>query len=116
MPNPCGQPICRAFRLTVGEFELLGGERWTQGFRVRLGLLARKLHVELYGKPPNRVRTQIRPGWQGRAARSWRNKVCKYPCGILEEACRQLKAQSQLAITDKPITPTLPSALGHDHQ
>jgi hypothetical protein len=79
----CGQPICRAYQLTVGEFERLGGEPWTQSFRVRLGLLANKLYVELYGKRPSKVRSSTRP--------EWRNKVGKYPCGILEQAYELLK-------------------------
>jgi hypothetical protein len=81
----CGQPKCRAYLLTVHEFERLGGEPWTQGFRVRMGLLANKLYVELYGKPPRKVRTKLR---------RHRNKVGKYPCGLLEQAYRELEAQN----------------------
>jgi hypothetical protein len=39
-----------AYCLTVGEFERLGREPWTQSFRIRVGLLASKLYVELYGQ------------------------------------------------------------------
>jgi hypothetical protein len=59
--------------MTVSEFERLGGEPWTQSFRIRLGLLANKLYDELYGKKPRKVRSSTKP--------EWRNKVCKYPCG-----------------------------------
>jgi hypothetical protein len=76
-------PTCRAYHLTVSAFERLGGERWTQSFRVRLGLLANKRYAELYGKKPRKVRSSTTP--------NWRNKVCKYPCGILEQAYRELR-------------------------
>jgi hypothetical protein len=82
-PPLCGQPVCRAYQLTVAEFERLGGEPWTQGFRVRVGLLAKKLYVEIYGNGPRKVRSTTKPGW--------RNKVGKYPCGVLEQAYEALK-------------------------
>jgi hypothetical protein len=44
-----------------------------------------KLYVELYGKEPKKVRSSTKP--------AWRNKVGKYPCGILEQAYRELKAE-----------------------
>jgi hypothetical protein len=47
MGQACGDRTCRAYLLTVSEFEGLGGEAWTQSFRVRLGLLANKLYAEL---------------------------------------------------------------------
>jgi hypothetical protein len=83
MTKPCGDPNCRAYRLTVSEFERLGEEAWTQSFRIRLGLLANKLHVDLYGKKAPLVRSSMKP--------FWRNKVGTYPCGILEQAYRVLK-------------------------
>ena len=56
MPNElCGQPKCRAYRLTVSEFERLGGVLWSQSFRSRLGLLAKKRYIELYGKEPREL-------------------------------------------------------------
>jgi hypothetical protein len=70
----------------VSEFEGLGGEAWTQSFRVRLGLLANKLYAELYGQKPTKVRSSTRP--------QWRNLVGKYPCGILEQAYKELKRDS----------------------
>ncbi len=72
---PCGQPICRAYSLTVAEFERLGGEPWTQSFRIRVGLLAAKLYVQLYGKEPKKVRGSTKPGW--------RNKVSRIPVASL---------------------------------
>jgi hypothetical protein len=82
----CGEQTCRAYLLTVSEFERLGGEAWTQSFRIRLGLLANKLYAELYGKKPKKVRSSTRP--------QWRNLVGKYPCGILERAYKELKSES----------------------
>jgi hypothetical protein len=86
MDPSCGDRTCRAYRLTVTEFERLGGEAWTQSFRIRLGLLANKLYAELYGKKPEKVRSNIPP--------NWRNIVCKYPCGILEQAYKELKSEN----------------------
>jgi hypothetical protein len=51
-----------------------------------LGLLASKFYIELYGKKPRKVRSRTAP--------EWRNKVCKYPCGILEQAYRELKGKA----------------------
>ena len=82
-PKACGHMNCRAYYLTLTEFEQLGGEPWTHSFRVRVALRARKLYSELYGKPPGKVRSKTWP--------QYRNKVGKYPCGILEQAYRQLK-------------------------
>jgi hypothetical protein len=81
----CGKQTCRAYHLTVSEFERLGGEAWSQSFRIRLGLLANTLYAELYGKKPRKVRSSTRP--------KWRNKVGKYPCGILEQAYKELKSE-----------------------
>jgi hypothetical protein len=83
----CGQSLCRAYHLTVREFERLGGVRWKQSFRIRLGRLANKLYSEIYGKPAKKVRSRT----------AWRNKVGKYPCGILEQAYRELRGQAAVA-------------------
>lgn len=83
----CGNSRCRAYRLTVGEFERLGGEPWRHSLRIRVGLRATKLYAEIYGKKPKQVRSKIWP--------QYRNKVGKYPCGILELAykeCRNVDA------------------------
>jgi hypothetical protein len=85
MAPACGDRTCRAYRLTVSEFERLGGEAWTQSFRIRLGLLANKLYADLYGKKPEKVRSSTKP--------DWRNMVGQYPCGILEQAYRELKRE-----------------------
>ena len=59
--------------------------RGRKSFRIRLGLLVNKLYAELYGKKPRKVRSSTKP--------KWRNNVCQYPCGILEQAYRELKAE-----------------------
>jgi hypothetical protein len=69
----------------VSEFQRLGGEEWTQSFRVRLGLLANKLYAEVYGQKPPKVRASTKP--------EWRNLVGKYPCGILEQAYKEMKSE-----------------------
>jgi hypothetical protein len=87
MPKlPCGDARCRAYKLTIYEFALLGGEPLTQGFRVRLGHRAAQLSREIYGREPRKVRDNI---WAGH-----RNIVRKYPCGILEQAYRELKSET----------------------
>jgi hypothetical protein len=86
----CGLP-CKAYQLTVSEFERLSGETWTQSFRVRLGLLANKMYVEIYGRKPRKVRSSAVP--------KWRNMVGKYPCGVLEQAYRKLKEHAEVVAT-----------------
>jgi hypothetical protein len=85
---PCGQTICRAFKLTVREFEALGGEAYTQSFRVRLIRRATNLHRQIYRKAPEKVCDKI---WVGTRERPWRNYLNTYPCGIREQAYRELK-------------------------
>jgi hypothetical protein len=78
--------------MTLREFGRLGGETWDMAFRSKLGKTASKLYREIYGKDPP----------QRRASRDWRNKVAKYPCGILEQAYRQLTAESQSSAGTAP--------------
>jgi hypothetical protein len=98
----CRQEKCRAYRLTVNEFERLGGERWTHSFRIRLGLLAQTLYFQIYGKKARKVRSSTVP--------RWRNKVGKYPCGILEQAYRKLsgegETQGQIAMDNQENSQT----------
>jgi hypothetical protein len=83
--GPCGEVLCRRHTLTLREFGRLGGEKWGPSFSSKLGKAASKLYREIYGKEPP----------TGRSDRDWRNKVAKYPCGILEQAYRQLTAERQ---------------------
>jgi hypothetical protein len=80
--------------LSVREFAYLNGERWTQSFRSRLGLRARKLYKDLYGKNAKLKR--------GHA--TFRNRVGKYPCGMLELALRTLRAEEAAAATVSAAT------------
>ena len=85
MPKePCGSFRCRRYFMTLREFGRLGGEKWSPSFASKLGKAASKLYREIYGKDPP----------QKRASRDWRNKVGKYPCGILEQAYRKLTASN----------------------
>ena len=80
---PCGTVKCRRFPMTLREFGELTGEVWDQSFRARLGKAASKLYREIYGKDPAKNRSRM----------AWRNTVGVYPCGVLEQAYRQLKAE-----------------------
>jgi hypothetical protein len=83
MAEDCNRPYCRAYHLTVREFCRLGGEDWSQSFVVRLGQRASAIYRSIYGKDPN----------QKRKSAGWRNKVGYYPCGVLEQAYRELKGE-----------------------
>jgi hypothetical protein len=54
-------------------------------FIIRVRKRARKLHQEILGKAPKKVRAATKGGY--------RNKVGKYPCGILEQAYRQVREE-----------------------
>jgi hypothetical protein len=69
--------------MVVREFRLLRGEIWDFSFSSRLGKAASKLYREIYGKSPNRR-------WSKPAHR---NFVTRFPCGIIEQAYRQLIEQ-----------------------
>src|SRR5437867_1980588 len=95
---PCSQ-YCRAYQLTLREFERLGGKRWEQSFRVRLGVRANKLYLETYGETANKVRPSAKSGWG--------NKVGKYPCGILEQAYREVTRGRQPPSRGSLVTPRM---------
>jgi len=69
--------------MVVREFRLLRGEIWDFSFSSRLGKAASKLYREIYGKSPNRRRSKP----------AHRNFVTRFPCGIIEQAYRQLIEQ-----------------------
>jgi hypothetical protein len=90
MPKePCGSYRCRRYFMTLREFGRLGGQKWSPGFASKLGKAASKLYREIYGEDPP----------QKRAHRDWRNKVGKYPCGILDQAYRKLTASDEKSDT-----------------
>lgn len=73
----------RAYYVCTSEFEKLVGQVWTDSFRRRIGIRARDLYMAAYrGKKPPQKRTT--------SHQAYRNKVNTYPCGILEQAYRQL--------------------------
>jgi hypothetical protein len=85
-----GKPICRAFRLTLREFERLSGEHWSQSFRIRLAQRARKIYGEIYTiQKLLKERAKMRYG-----------EVPKYPFGILEHSYKALIAEG-VRITDQ---------------
>jgi hypothetical protein len=60
-------------------------EQWDHSFLVRVEKRARELHLEILGKEPKKQRPSTIGGY--------RNKVGMYPCGILEQAYRQVRAK-----------------------
>jgi hypothetical protein len=78
----CGDSKCGRYSMTLAEFRRLRGEVWGPGFNSRLGKAATKLCRELYGKVPPARRYRI----------AGRNKVPAYPCGVIEQAYRNLRA------------------------
>ena len=69
--------------MVVREFRQLRGEIWDASFSAKLGKAASKLYREMYGESPNRRRSK----------RAHRNFVTTFPCGIIEQAYRQLREQ-----------------------
>ena len=69
--------------MVIREYRLLRGETWDASFSSKLGKAASKLFCEIYGKSPN----------QRRSKRAYRNFVTSYPCGIIEQAYKQLMEQ-----------------------
>jgi hypothetical protein len=74
---------CRRYPMVVREFRQLRGEIWDASFSARLGKAASKLYREIYGESPNRRRSKV----------AHRNFVTRFPCGIIEQAYRQLIEQ-----------------------
>jgi hypothetical protein len=80
----CGKVKCRSYQMPVREFCRLTGEELDHSFHIKLGLVAGKLYREIYGKDPPKRRFSM----------AYRNKICSYPCGILEQAYRQLRSDN----------------------
>ncbi|WP_336489307.1 hypothetical protein [Methylobacterium nigriterrae] len=89
--------LCRVMLLTTQQFMKLGGEKWDRGFLIRVGKRARLLHEEILGKVPTKVRSSIKG--------AYRNKVGLYPCGVLEQAYRQVLAEQAAGLEDKVSEP-----------
>ena len=80
---PRCEVTCRRYPMVVREFRQLRGEIWDASFSAKLGKAAGKLYREMYGESPNRRRSK----------RAHRNFVTTFPCGIIEQAYRQLREQ-----------------------
>jgi hypothetical protein len=74
---------CKRYPMVVREFRLLRGEIWDASFSSRLGKAATQLYREIYGESPNRRRSKP----------AHRNFVTRFPCGIIDQAYRQLREQ-----------------------
>jgi hypothetical protein len=79
----CGHTKCKRYRMVIREYRLLRGEIWDASFSSKLGKAASKLYRQIYGKSPN----------QRRSKPAHRNFVTSYPCGIIEQAYKQLREQ-----------------------
>ena len=76
----CLDAYCRRYHMTVREFIRLGGYEAGASFATRLGLRCAKIYKAIYNKPPKKKRRET----------AWRNKVCVFPCGVIEQAYREL--------------------------
>ena len=90
--------------MTVCEFERLGREPWTQSFRIRVGLLA--------SSTSNSTEQGTKEGPQHTQARM-RNTVGEYPCGILEQAYRELKGKAVEAVASRAAQPPVTTPKSH---
>ena len=79
----CGNVKCKRYPMVIREYRLLRGEIWDASFSAKLGKAASKLYREIYGKSPNWRRSKL----------AHRNVVTSFPCGIIEQAYRQLREQ-----------------------
>jgi hypothetical protein len=79
---PCDER-CKRYQMVLREFRQLRGETWDASFSARLGKAASKLYREIYKESPNRRRSK----------RAHRNFVTRFPCGVIEQAYRQLREQ-----------------------
>lgn len=80
---------CRVMRLTTKQFMSLGGEEWPHSMRTAVGKEAQRLYVDIFGSAPKQVRSSRKSGHRGR--------VGLFPCGILEQAYRNVMAKRQVA-------------------
>jgi hypothetical protein len=69
--------------MAIREYRILRGETWDASFSAKLGKAASKLYREIYAKAPASHRSR----------HAHRNPVKRFPCGIIEQAYRQLREQ-----------------------
>jgi hypothetical protein len=95
--DTCGNIRCHSYRMDLRTFARLCGEEWDDSFRSKLGKAASKLYREIYGTDPPRSRSR----------KAYRNKVGRYPCGVLEQAYRQLKGDGASTVSEPTGTKSL---------
>jgi hypothetical protein len=93
----CAGTPCVFYEVTQGEFRRRLGKKWGPSFNAKFGKRATKLYRALFKKePPYRESTDDQ-----------RDPVNIYPCGLLEQAYAQLRAEG--AELDKPYREPDPS-------
>ena len=93
MVEPCGSVRCVRYAMVIREYRILKGETWDASFTARMGKTAAKLYRELYEKHPRQMRSR----------HAHRNRVTRFPCGIIEQAYRQLRSQGVPLVRPKVI-------------
>jgi len=81
--EPCLNVRCVRYAMAIREYRILRGETWDASFSAKLGKAASKLYREIYAKAPASHRSR----------HAHRNAVKRFPCGIIEQAYRQLREQ-----------------------
>jgi hypothetical protein len=87
--SSCLDMRCAAHVMTLLQFRRLRGEYWDGKFNKLVSLRAKQLHDEVYKEAPKKQYSR----------RANRNSVNFYPCGILEQAYRQIRAEGVPLIT-----------------
>ena len=93
MAEPCGNVRCVRYAMVIREYRILKGETWDASFSARLGKAAAKLYREVYEKRPKQMRS----------AYAYRNRVTRFPCGIIEQAYQQLRSQGVPLVRPKVV-------------
>jgi hypothetical protein len=88
--EPCGNTRCVRYEMTQMEFRNLRGELWDASFISKFGKRAVKLYKGIYSKAPRLRRSRT----------AKRNHVNLFPCGILEQAYEQLRAEGVPLVQD----------------
>jgi hypothetical protein len=94
--EPCPNVRCVRYAMAIREYRILRGEIWDASFSARLGKAASKLYREIYQKPPK----------QARSTHAHRNRVTEFPCGIIEQAYRQLRKEGVPLATKPKMGPS----------
>jgi hypothetical protein len=77
----CGSVGCQWRHMQVREYADIAGEN-QHSVRIRLGLKARQIHAAVHQRPASK-----------RRAGAHRNNTSHFPCGVLEQAYRELLAE-----------------------